>query len=472
MGLETGTYLNALVVTNPLAGDSRSEGDDHIRLIKSLLQATFPNMGGAFHRVQSKAAGYTVLASDENTVILCTAALTLDLTAAATLGNHHSFVVLARVGAVVIEPAGAELVNGAANLTLPDDMGAVVFCTGTAFYAVVFALGNTWVGPVTGAVTGKATTAQDLSTITVLTGVTITGTAGQFSCTAAANPLAIGMTLAISGTYGGTGSITGYANPTTYKVSATNGSTAFTLTTIAGAPIVTTVGTPTGLTYTGTATNAAATALVALVGNAVPASLTGPLRADAGVLSIGSPLIAFTTITATAATWTPDAKTGKLVVCVVSGGSGGQRCNPSTGSSMGGRAGHMAWGASASVSGTYAATIGAGGASDTGTGSFTTSNAGGNSSFVGTGVSLTVAGGRAIANSDFNTLITPEAIRVALAHGEGLIGGGGVAGVNASGGSAANNTGAGGGGVTGSTNSNSYVSGAGGSGVIYVWEYA
>lgn len=47
MGLETGSYISDLVATNPVAGDPKSEGDDHIRLIKALLKATFPNLSGA-----------------------------------------------------------------------------------------------------------------------------------------------------------------------------------------------------------------------------------------------------------------------------------------------------------------------------------------------------------------------------------------------------------------------------------------
>ena len=83
-----------------------------------------------------------------------------------------------------------------------------------------------------------------------LTGVSITGLAGQFSCSAAPFTLAIGQSLTISGTFGGTGSITGYTNPTTYYIIATNGSTTFTLSaTSNGTAITTTVGTPTGLTY-------------------------------------------------------------------------------------------------------------------------------------------------------------------------------------------------------------------------------
>ena len=93
------------------------------------------------------------------------------------------------------------------------------------------------------------------ATTTTLTGVTITGTAGQFSCTA--GTIVVGNAIVISGTFGGTGSITGYVNPTIYYVIATNGTTTFTLSsTFSGSAITTTAGTPTGLTYTiSTSTN-------------------------------------------------------------------------------------------------------------------------------------------------------------------------------------------------------------------------
>jgi hypothetical protein len=85
-----------------------------------------------------------------------------------------------------------------------------------------------------------------------LSGVAISGTAGQFTCTA--TTLAVGDTVTITGTLGGTGSITSYSTGTSYKVSAVTGSvgavTGFTLQTTANVAIVTTVGTPTGLTYT------------------------------------------------------------------------------------------------------------------------------------------------------------------------------------------------------------------------------
>ena len=47
MALESTTYINGLVATNPAGTDARSQGDDHIRMVKSSVKATFPNITGA-----------------------------------------------------------------------------------------------------------------------------------------------------------------------------------------------------------------------------------------------------------------------------------------------------------------------------------------------------------------------------------------------------------------------------------------
>ena len=87
---------------------------------------------------------------------------------------------------------------------------------------------------------------------TALAGVAISGTAGEFTCTA--TTLAVGDHIRITGTLGGTGTITDYTTGTIYEVSAVTGTspsvTGFTVTDEAGSAIVTTAGTPTGLTYT------------------------------------------------------------------------------------------------------------------------------------------------------------------------------------------------------------------------------
>jgi len=47
MGLETATYISQLTATNPTASDPVSQGDDHLRLIKSVLQGQFTTLGAA-----------------------------------------------------------------------------------------------------------------------------------------------------------------------------------------------------------------------------------------------------------------------------------------------------------------------------------------------------------------------------------------------------------------------------------------
>lgn len=46
MPLESGLYVSSLVPTNPTSGDPKSQGDDHLRLIKAILQQTLNNFPG------------------------------------------------------------------------------------------------------------------------------------------------------------------------------------------------------------------------------------------------------------------------------------------------------------------------------------------------------------------------------------------------------------------------------------------
>ena len=47
MALETGTFIDSLVATNPTATDALAQADDHLRLIKAVIKATFPSITGA-----------------------------------------------------------------------------------------------------------------------------------------------------------------------------------------------------------------------------------------------------------------------------------------------------------------------------------------------------------------------------------------------------------------------------------------
>lgn len=72
MGLESGTFIQDLVASNPDGSDLRAVGDDHLRLIKNVLRATFPNADKAFYfpDFAAKAGSWSVLAADHNKTFL------------------------------------------------------------------------------------------------------------------------------------------------------------------------------------------------------------------------------------------------------------------------------------------------------------------------------------------------------------------------------------------------------------------
>lgn len=54
MTLEAGTYISDLNASNPSATDPKSQGDDHIRLVKSTIHNTFPNITGEVARTHTE----------------------------------------------------------------------------------------------------------------------------------------------------------------------------------------------------------------------------------------------------------------------------------------------------------------------------------------------------------------------------------------------------------------------------------
>jgi hypothetical protein len=86
------------------------------------------------------------------------------------------------------------------------------------------------------------------TTPVTLSSVAITGTSGAFSC--GNTNIGLGEQVTVSGSLTGSGTISGYSNPTTYYVVATNGINTFTLSTVeGGAGVTTTVGNTRGLTF-------------------------------------------------------------------------------------------------------------------------------------------------------------------------------------------------------------------------------
>jgi len=139
----------------------------------------------------------------------------------------------------------ALVANNIAASQTPVASGSLTLTAGTSVKSVVRNDGTT-VLQVDLPRAVKVTTGT--ATGSVLASVIIAGTGGQITFTSNASVFT-GQRMTISGTLGGTGTITGYTNPTTYILSAVTATSA-TLTTSAGGAVVTTAGTPTGLTYT------------------------------------------------------------------------------------------------------------------------------------------------------------------------------------------------------------------------------
>ena len=120
MGLETATYISQLVATNPLATDPISQGDDHLRLIKSVLQAQFSGLSGT--------TAVTADGAEMNLLDGVTATTTelnyLDITTLGTSANSkavtQSAAGVVTVGATsgdqVLDVASHDLVDGGLKL--------------------------------------------------------------------------------------------------------------------------------------------------------------------------------------------------------------------------------------------------------------------------------------------------------------------------------------------------------------------
>ncbi len=85
----------------------------------------------------TKSGAYTVLEADRGKTIDCTAALTLTLTAAATLGAGWMLFVKANGGAVTIDPNGGETINGTTALVVGDGTSVMIICDGTNFHTSI-----------------------------------------------------------------------------------------------------------------------------------------------------------------------------------------------------------------------------------------------------------------------------------------------------------------------------------------------
>lgn len=107
MGLEAATYINQLVASNPVgAADPKAQGDDHLRLIKSTLQASFPGITGAMTRTQ----GQLNLIGTDGTAVLPSYTFSADLdTGMYRIGANTVGISTNGVRTVSIAPSGLQV---------------------------------------------------------------------------------------------------------------------------------------------------------------------------------------------------------------------------------------------------------------------------------------------------------------------------------------------------------------------------
>ncbi len=183
MTIEAATYLKDLNSALPATGDLVAEGDDHLRLMKTVLQTTFPGRGVADMGVVAKATDFSASVTEIGCIYKCTAALTLTPPVVSGLVAGTHWFIRAGGGAVVIDPPDAALVNGAATLTLPTDSAAILAFDGTDWVAFVMGSLQAGTGPAFSAIATAGTSIPDAAETKVTFGTEEFDTNGSYDTT-------------------------------------------------------------------------------------------------------------------------------------------------------------------------------------------------------------------------------------------------------------------------------------------------
>lgn len=153
MALESATFINGLVASNPTSTDALAQADDHLRLIKSTIKATFPNITGAVTATHTQlntdpsslldSNGTTrVAATTTGASVTGTLAISGDITlggSGITLGTHTSGNYVAGITGgtgVTVANSGSEGANPTVSI------GQAVATDSTVTFAEVRSTGN------------------------------------------------------------------------------------------------------------------------------------------------------------------------------------------------------------------------------------------------------------------------------------------------------------------------------------------
>jgi DNA uptake protein ComE-like DNA-binding protein len=154
MGLESATYINGLVETNPTSSDNANQGDNHLRLIKAAVKATFPNITGPVTATQSALnTAYLPLAGGTATG---------PITAPGFVGNASTATALQTARTI-----NGVSFNGTANISFNSDAVAEgstnQFFTTARARSAISAAGDLSYNPTTGVISFSATGAPVIS---------------------------------------------------------------------------------------------------------------------------------------------------------------------------------------------------------------------------------------------------------------------------------------------------------------------
>ena len=210
MGVETATYISQLSTTNPLGSDPISEGDQQIRLIKSVLKAQFSGLAGT--------TAVTADGAEMNLLDGCTSTTTelnyLDIT---TLGTSEDSKVLTQASSVVT--VGATSGNQVLNVASHDLVDGGLKLAGTLVTASATEInlldGKSVVGDAVLATDQSWSGSQRGTPSTVTDGTLDLDTANNFLYTPAASP----DTLEFSNETTGQSGFIKLINPSGYTIS-------------------------------------------------------------------------------------------------------------------------------------------------------------------------------------------------------------------------------------------------------------
>lgn len=176
MSLESATYVNQLVISNPDGSDPKGQGDDHLRLIKNTLKNTFPNLDAAV----------TVTPAELNTLAGGTAIFKTGM-------------ILLWSGSIATIPTGWALCNGTAGT--PNLMDRFIVGAGSAY-----AVGSTGGSQSHSHVASIGGTALSEAQLPPHAHAPAAGTSGFLTVGSGAGNTTSGSTIGISGATGFTGS--------------------------------------------------------------------------------------------------------------------------------------------------------------------------------------------------------------------------------------------------------------------------